>query len=134
MEHFAQFSRFAAETFAPLIVDVSLKTTLLLLLAVIIATLCKRKSASLRHQILLFSILAVLALPVITVTFPAWRILPVWSRLPIHAPAAPKAPNHFEPQRTASATAAKQFAASNNPTRLPSSRDIVFYATAIWTV
>src|SRR5687768_5045680 len=81
MEHFA--SRLAAETFAPLLVDVSLKATLLLLLAAIIASICKRKPAALRHQIWLFSILAVLALPIISLTFPAWRILPAWSRLPI---------------------------------------------------
>ncbi|HEX7862818.1 MAG TPA: M56 family metallopeptidase [Verrucomicrobiae bacterium] len=131
MEYLAQFSRLAAETLAPLIVDVSLKATLLLLLAAIIASICKRKPAALRHQIWLLAILAVLALPLISFSLPAWRILPVWSRLPVHAPASVHAPNHIEPQVTA-VTAPKQFSAPNKPTRLPSSRDILLYATAIW--
>ena len=133
MEHFAQLGRLGAETLAPIIVDVSLKATLLLLLAAVTAGLCSRKSASLRHQIWLIAILAVLALPLISLTLPAWRVLPAWSRLPITPPPKLHPAPTGETQITTAAYAPKHFSGAHAPARRTSSGAIVFYATAVWT-
>ena len=60
--------------FAPLLLDTSIKGTVLLLLGCMTAWLCRRSSAALRHSIWLIAMLGLLLLPIASLALPAWRI------------------------------------------------------------
>jgi beta-lactamase regulating signal transducer with metallopeptidase domain/biopolymer transport protein ExbD len=132
MEQFAQFCRVSAESLAPLIFDTTIKATLLLFLAVIITNLCARNSASLRHQIWLLAVVGVLLLPIISLSLPAWRILPGWPVLRMEVPTPMLPTDDLKPSLYAAATVAKEPASPGSSAPPSVGKRIVFYSTAIW--
>ncbi|HEX2750614.1 MAG TPA: M56 family metallopeptidase, partial [Verrucomicrobiales bacterium] len=63
----------------PLVVDASLKSVALLVLAAIAGLLMRRSSAAARHMVWLAAVLALLLVPVLSVVLPGWRVLPEWA-------------------------------------------------------
>jgi beta-lactamase regulating signal transducer with metallopeptidase domain len=71
-----------------LLVDVAVKSTALLLLAILAARLLRRDSAATRHLVWLLAMVAVLAAPALSALLPGWRVLPEWANLSPQAAAA----------------------------------------------
>ncbi|HVK57975.1 MAG TPA: M56 family metallopeptidase [Candidatus Kapabacteria bacterium] len=69
------------EILRPLILDATIKGTVLVSLAAVIVLICKRSAAAVRHQVWFIAIAGALALPVVSVTLPHWRVLPAWAAL-----------------------------------------------------
>lgn len=62
-----------------LLLDASLKSLLILLVAGLALGLCRRSSAAVRHLVLLLALGGLLALPLLSLTLPPWPV-PLWSR------------------------------------------------------
>ena len=73
-----------------LLLDSTLKGTLLLVLALILTLLMRRDSAATRYFVWRLAIIAILAAPVLSALLPQWRVLPSWARLsaPAESPTA----------------------------------------------
>ncbi len=80
----------------PLLVDASLKGAVLLALAGLGVLLMPRSSAAARHLVWLVAVLALLAVPVLSLVLPGWRVLPAWAVPPAIA-AAPAPGDNFDP-------------------------------------
>src|SRR5690242_11246624 len=65
-----------------LILDSAVKATVLLGLAAVAAALLRRDSAATRHLVWMLAIVAILFVPVLSATLPAWRVLPAWADEP----------------------------------------------------
>ncbi len=63
----------------PMLVDASLKSAALLMMAGACALLMRRASASARHMVWLAAVLALLLVPGLSVVLPSWRVLPQWA-------------------------------------------------------
>ena len=61
-----------------LMVDSTIKGSVLLLLAAIAAVLLRRDSAATRHLVWMLAIVAMLFVPLLSATLPSWRVLPDW--------------------------------------------------------
>lgn len=132
MGQFAQHCRVGAEVLAPFIYETALKATLLLILAAIITSVCQRQSASFRHQIWLFAVLGVLALPMVSFSFPGWRILPNWSALPEKKPVSIQVEKKFARGNSITSNASKGLSSSAPIDRRTVQEQILFYSAAIW--
>src|SRR5437868_3900445 len=71
-----------------LLVDFAIKGTALLVVAGVAAVILRRDSAATRHLVWLLAVIAMLAVPVLSVMLPKWRVLPEWASIP---PAIPPA-------------------------------------------
>ena len=60
----------AAETFAPILLDVAIKATVLLVLAATATALCRRAAASTRHLLWTAAVFAMLVSPLLYVVLP----------------------------------------------------------------
>ncbi len=80
MSEFTQGMLFAslADGFLPVLVDATAKTSVIVLLAGLTATLLYRSSAAARHLVWAVAFLAFLLLPILSLTIPKWRVLPGW--------------------------------------------------------
>src|SRR5882672_7696238 len=65
-----------------LLVDAAVKGTALLGLAAVAAIILRRDSAATRHLVWLLTMVALLAVPVLSALLPQWRVLPEWASLP----------------------------------------------------
>src|SRR5882672_9130947 len=65
-----------------LLVDSAVKGTALLVLAAIAAIILRRDSAATRHLVWLLTMVALLAVPVLSAMLPQWRVLPEWASIP----------------------------------------------------
>src|SRR5436189_56523 len=65
-----------------LLVDSAVKGSALLALAAIAAIVLRRDSAATRHLVWLLTMVALLAVPVLSAMLPQWRVLPEWASLP----------------------------------------------------
>ena len=63
----------------PLVFDSALKGASLLVVATLCALLLCRASAATRHLVWLVAVIALLAVPVLSVALPQWRVLPRWA-------------------------------------------------------
>jgi beta-lactamase regulating signal transducer with metallopeptidase domain len=79
----------------PVLAQLALKATLILLVTALAATVLWRSSAAVRHMVWCVGVAAVLALPLFSVVLPAWEL----AILPADAPAA--APSAAAPRPTA---------------------------------
>src|SRR5262245_30759855 len=75
----------AGDGLAPVIVDVTLKSVLLVITAGVVAGMARRASAAMRHQVWFIAVAGVLVLPVLSLNMPGWRVLPEWAGLPANA-------------------------------------------------
>src|SRR5437899_12355174 len=66
-----------------LLVDSAAKGTALLVLAAIAAMILRRDSAATRHLVWLLAIVAILAVPVLSVMLPKWRVMPEWASISV---------------------------------------------------
>jgi hypothetical protein len=62
----------------PVLVDASLKGAILLAAAGLLTLAMRRASAAQRHLVWVLALGSTLALPMLSVLLPAWRILPRW--------------------------------------------------------
>lgn len=65
-----------------LLVDSLIKGAALLGLAAAVVIMLRRDSAATRHLVWLLAIIAMLAVPVMSVVLPQWRVLPEWAGMP----------------------------------------------------
>lgn len=72
-----------------LMVDSTIKGSMLLLLAGIAALLLRRDSAATRHLVWMLAIVAMLFVPVLSATLPQWRVLPDWVGISPQKPVMP---------------------------------------------
>ena len=72
----------------PLVVDSALKGAVLLSAALLSALLLWRASAATRHLVWLVAVLALLAIPLLSLVLPGWRVLPAWAVPPVVAASA----------------------------------------------
>jgi beta-lactamase regulating signal transducer with metallopeptidase domain len=63
----------------PVLVDASLKSAALVVLAGLCALAMHRASAAARHVVWLVALLALLLVPVLSVVLPSWQVLPQWA-------------------------------------------------------
>lgn len=68
----------------PALLDILLKSTVLLALAALAALACRRASAAQRHLVWMLAVIGVLLLPVLATVLPAWHVLrlPEWKSSP----------------------------------------------------
>ncbi|MEX0713212.1 MAG: M56 family metallopeptidase [Pirellulales bacterium] len=97
-------------------IDVAVKATLLMALAILATWLLRRGSAALRHRVWCLTFGALVLLPILSWALPAWRIaiLPPTPAQPAAAPAAAAMP---EPAAAAQAATAKPEVAAVEPQR-----------------
>lgn len=76
------FSAATAALLAPLLYDIAIKGVLLLVAAGLVVLGLRRASAAARHLVWLVALVALLAVPVLTVALPGWRVLPAWAAWP----------------------------------------------------
>jgi beta-lactamase regulating signal transducer with metallopeptidase domain len=79
---FTLFSAATAALLAPLLYDAAIKGVLLLTAAGLVVLGLRRASAAARHLVWLVAVVALVAVPVLTVTLPRWRVLPAWTAWP----------------------------------------------------
>ncbi|MFN0125714.1 MAG: M56 family metallopeptidase, partial [Verrucomicrobiales bacterium] len=72
----------------PLILDSALKGAVLLAVAAFAALALSKASAATRHLVWLVAVVALLAVPVLSVALPEWRILPTWEKAPVESVSA----------------------------------------------
>ena len=83
----------------PLMVDSALKGAALMSAALLGALLLWRASAAARHLVWLVGVLALLAVPLLSLVLPSWRVLPAWAVPPALAAApAPENAISYPPQ------------------------------------
>ena len=83
----------------PLVVDSALKGAALMSAALLGALLLWRASAAARHLVWLVGVLALLAVPLLSLVLPSWRVLPAWAVPPALAAApAPENAISYPPQ------------------------------------
>jgi beta-lactamase regulating signal transducer with metallopeptidase domain len=110
-----------------LLVDSAVKGTALLALAALAAIMLRRDSAATRHLVWLLTMVALLAVPVLSAMLPEWRVLPEWASIPpaavvadLTAPSIESARNAAPDEVESPSAAAHQPAAA-----LPDSRPAV---------
>src|SRR5262245_103942 len=62
-----------------LLVDSAVKGAALLMIAVAMVALLRRDSAATRHLVWLLTMVALVAVPVLSALLPQWRVLPEWA-------------------------------------------------------
>lgn len=72
----------------PVLVDSALKGALLMAMILVAVRLLRGSSAALRHLVLTAAMLGLLALPLLSLTLPGWRVLPAWAETRLAKPAA----------------------------------------------
>jgi hypothetical protein len=75
----------------PMLLDVALKGAVLLALAGLATAALWRASAAMRHLVWSLTMVGLLALPILSVFLPQWRVLPQWSHV-VQRPTAVTAP------------------------------------------
>lgn len=105
----------------PWLLDMLLKSAVLLVLAGVTALLCWRASAAQRHQIWTLAVVGVLLLPVLSATLPAWHLLR-W-------PQAVPTPQRMRTPASVTASPSISPAVSGEPT-LPSLESLTTPATS----
>jgi len=66
----------SASALLPVLFDVALKSVLVLLLALVVAGCLRKRSAAARHLVWFLAVVSLLFLPVLSLTLPAWHVLP----------------------------------------------------------
>src|SRR5947209_16772288 len=97
-----------------LLVDSTIKGTVLLALAAVAALLLRRDSAATRHLVWLLAIGALLAAPALSLLLPQWRVLPAWTAMPSTA-ALVSPPPILSSQTSAGQTSVAQIAVASTP-------------------
>jgi beta-lactamase regulating signal transducer with metallopeptidase domain len=97
--------------------DAALKGTVILLAALAATRLMRRRSAASRHLVWVVALASMLALPLVTRTLPAWRVVPIPAPLRpasefVAAPAASASPALHSPASAASPSSAAQLPAT----------------------
>lgn len=64
--------------FPTLLIDASIKTTVVMLTAMIATAMFRRSSAALRHLLWQFAAVSALLVPMLSVALPGWGVLPAW--------------------------------------------------------
>ncbi|HJT32901.1 MAG TPA: carboxypeptidase regulatory-like domain-containing protein [Pirellulales bacterium] len=87
-----RFSAALSSSWAQLALDVTIKATVLLLLAVLAAFALRRSSAAVRHRVWCLTFAGLLLLPALSAGLPEWRlaVLPQGSALAYSSPLAPR--------------------------------------------
>lgn len=81
-----------------LVLDSAVKGTAILLLAAVAVAILRRDSAATRHLAWLLAIVAMLIVPVLSMTLPQWRVLPEWAGIsPDTAAVATSSPSIARP-------------------------------------
>lgn len=78
MDRLISMGNSIAETVNLFLLDNAIKGTILLALGAIVALCLRRDSAATRHLVWLLGMVALLALPLLSLLLPQWRILPDW--------------------------------------------------------
>ncbi|GMU22495.1 MAG: hypothetical protein AMXMBFR13_25810 [Phycisphaerae bacterium] len=78
--------RLGGEVFAPVLIDASIKATVLLLMAVAAAVVLRRSSAAGRHAVWMLALVGALLVPLCTAVLPGWRALPQRAALEMRSP------------------------------------------------
>lgn len=98
---FSQFFPLEGASWSPWLLDILLKSTVLLAFAGLASLMCWRASAALRHLIWTLAVIGVLLLPVLSAILPTWHVmrLPEWrpirakiqaaANMPVQAPVNP---------------------------------------------
>lgn len=94
------------EAWASLLVDAAIKGTAILLIAGAVTRVLRNASAAARHLVWLLAMASLLLLPVLSLSVPAWRVLPAWMGLGRTVPQAVTAasPTPEPPMATPMAT------------------------------
>ena len=91
----------------PLLADAAIKGAAVLVLASLAALLLRRASAAARQLVWFLAMSSLLVLPVLSLTVPAWRVLPSWARVDVRvAPPVPKAADEATREAPRSSAAA----------------------------
>src|SRR5580698_10263846 len=85
----ANLNRALSVSIFDLALDAACKVFLLLLVALVVASLAKKLSAAVRHRIWCYAFCGVVVLPLISITFPQWNcaVLPAQAAAKANAPA-----------------------------------------------
>ena len=67
-----------SQLFFPMLVDATIKGAVLLLLAWAVCVMLRRDSAATRHLVWATAVLLLLAMPLLSLLLPQWRVLPNW--------------------------------------------------------
>jgi beta-lactamase regulating signal transducer with metallopeptidase domain len=82
-----------AQVGLPVLMDATLKGAALLATAGVAAAALRRSSAAVRQIVWVSALVAMLALPVVSVCLPAWQVLPNWARIDLAAAAPETSPS-----------------------------------------
>lgn len=123
-----------------LLVDSAVKGTALLALAALAAIMLRRDSAATRHLVWLLTMVALLAVPVLSAMLPEWRVLPEWASIPTATVVADSTAPSIESARNAAPDEVESpSAAAHQPAAAPpDSRPAVatpgpMLASAVWS-
>ena len=64
----------------PILIDSALKGAVLMAVVLLSVLALRRAPAALRHLVLVVAMLGLLALPLLSLTLPAWQVLPAWAQ------------------------------------------------------
>ena len=79
-----------AARFLPMLVDATIKGSVLLALAGVMLLTMRRASAAARQLVLLVALASLLVMPAVSAALPGWQILPGWAKVEMPSPREPE--------------------------------------------
>ena len=100
----------------PVLVDSSVKGLILLAAATVAVLIMRKKAAAARQAVWCGAMAGLLALPILALALPGWRVLPQWARVELPAPATPTEPTRPLEQPQGNTGPTEPITATQTPT------------------